>query len=129
MTNVMKTKIQRDLVLAFARVHILHHAAEGPIFGLEMMEELRRHGYVLGPGTLYPVLHALEEDGILTSKHELVNGKRRRYYRSTRAGIALLNELRAMTLELVDEVTPSSSKHRLAGETIHRQDSQKPKAR
>ena len=34
-----------------------------------------------------------------------------------------------LILELVDEVTPSSSKHRLAGETIHRQDSPKPKAR
>jgi hypothetical protein len=27
------------------RLHILHHAVEGPIFGLEMAEELARHGY------------------------------------------------------------------------------------
>ena len=32
------------------RVHILHHASEAPAFGLEMIEELRRHGYSKGGG-------------------------------------------------------------------------------
>src|SRR5579875_2736613 len=38
------------------RLHVLYHAARGPIFGLEMIRELRRHGYELSPGTLYPLL-------------------------------------------------------------------------
>ena len=54
------TRMVRDVFLAFARVHILHHAAEEPIFGVGMMKELARHGYRLGPGTLYPLLHRLE---------------------------------------------------------------------
>ena len=28
----------------------------GPVFGLEMIEELHRHGYSIGAGTLYPIL-------------------------------------------------------------------------
>jgi len=35
-------------------------ADEEPIYGLAMIEELRRHGYEPSPGTLYPILHSLE---------------------------------------------------------------------
>ena len=97
--------ILRDVVLAFVRVHVLHHAAEGPIFGLEMMEELRQHGYRIGPGTLYPLLHGLEESGILKSTHALVDGKARRYYRTTRAGDRLLMELRKKIADLFRETS------------------------
>jgi len=97
-------QLLRDVYLAFIRIHILHHAAEGRIFGVEMMEELERHGYVIGPGTLYPLLHSLEDSGVLSSTQELVEGKGRRYYRTTRAGDALLRKLRVKLDELVAEV-------------------------
>jgi len=90
------------------RVHILHHAAQGPIFGLEMIEELRHHGYSIGPGTLYPMLHALETSGVLSSSQVLVEGKNRRYYRSTKIGEALLADLRLKVREFVDEVLEES---------------------
>ena len=47
----------RDLYSGLMRLHILHHAVEGPVFGLGMAEELARHGYRISPGTLYPLLH------------------------------------------------------------------------
>ena len=97
-------KILRDVHLAFARVHVLHHAAEEQIFGLAMMEELKRHGYDISPGTMYPLLHALETAGTLVSSDKVVNGKIRKYYRTTKAGDALLRELRAKIHELVEEV-------------------------
>lgn len=100
----MHNTITRDLFLAFVRVHILHHAAEGPIFGLEMMEELRRHGYAISPGTIYPMLHGLQNAGCLRSKHEVVNGKRRKYYVATAGGRRTLAEVRKKVRELVDEV-------------------------
>jgi DNA-binding PadR family transcriptional regulator len=103
-------KILRDIILAFARVYVLHHAAEDRIFGLEMMDELRRHGYDISPGTLYPLLHALEEGGVLTSEQEFIEGKGRRYYRSTKAGNALLVSLREKIRELVDGVAPANAK-------------------
>jgi DNA-binding PadR family transcriptional regulator len=104
------TKIMRDIVLAFARVHILHHASVDRIFGLEMIEELKRHGYDISPGTLYPMLHALEEGGVLTSRQQVVHGKGRRYYRTTRTGDALLAGMRTKIRELVDEVAPRRAK-------------------
>ncbi len=56
----------RDFFLGFIKIHILHHAAQEPIYGLAMIDELRRHGYDLSPGTLYPILHSLERAGYLS---------------------------------------------------------------
>ena len=98
--------IFRDIFLAFVRVHLLHHAAEAPIYGLEMIHELARHGYDLSPGTLYPILHALEEAGLLVSEQETVQGKIRKYYRITDEGREALALLRPKVRELVNEVLP-----------------------
>jgi len=100
----MDNTITRGVFLAFVRVHVLHHAAEGPIFGLEMIEELQRHGYSIGPGTLYPILHNLEHTGYLRSKQETVSGKRRKYYVATAKGKRALVDLRKKIRELVREV-------------------------
>jgi PadR family transcriptional regulator, regulatory protein PadR len=90
----------RDVFLAFARVHVLHHASEERIFGVGMMKELARHGYRLGPGTLYPLLHRMAEDGLLVSEVEVIAGKARRYYVITRKGRAALDRLRPKLREL-----------------------------
>ena len=60
----------KDLLTGFIRLHILHHAAEHEIYGQWMIDELARHGYRLSPGTLYPMLHAMERKGYLTSRVE-----------------------------------------------------------
>jgi DNA-binding PadR family transcriptional regulator len=96
----------RDVFLAFARMHILHHAGEERIFGVGMMKELSRHGYRLGPGTLYPLLHRLEEDGLLASETGVVNGKARKYYVITRKGKRALDRIRPKLGELVRETLP-----------------------
>lgn len=88
----------------FVRMHVLYHAVKEPIFGVEMMEELARHGYDVGPGTLYPMLHQLEEVGYLTSHAEVVAGKTRKYYRATPEGAAALEATKAKLRELVKEV-------------------------
>jgi len=100
----MDNTIVRDLFLAFVRVHLLHHAAKEAIFGLEMIEELRRHGYGLSPGTLYPILHGLEKAGFLNSQGKVVNGKMRKYYRATAKGRRMLAEVKRKISELVGEV-------------------------
>jgi PadR family transcriptional regulator, regulatory protein PadR len=103
----MSNNIVRDLFRAFVRIHILHHATEGRIFGLEMMDELRRHGYSIGPGTLYPILHGLEQSRCLRAEHEVVNGKRRKYYVATASGRRALAQARRKMRELVGEVGTS----------------------
>jgi DNA-binding PadR family transcriptional regulator len=95
--------IIRDVFLAFVRVHLLHHASEGPIYGVQMMEELGRHGYALSPGTLYPIFHSLEEGGLLESQNAVVDGKVRKYYRITRAGRKALADIKPKVRELVSE--------------------------
>src|ERR1700693_4685062 len=80
----------RQLYSGLIRLHILHHAAKEGIFGLGMIEELARHGYKLSPGTLYPLLHGLEENGLLRSYSQGLAGKIRRVYRTTTAGERVL---------------------------------------
>lgn len=88
----------------FVRLHILHHAAIEPIYGVEMIEELGRHGYKLSPGTLYPILHNLANAGYLTVHEEVVGGKRRKNYRATSKGKKLLQDARGKLRELFKEV-------------------------
>jgi PadR family transcriptional regulator, regulatory protein PadR len=88
----------------FVRMHVLYHAVKEPIFGVEMMEELGRHGYDVGAGTLYPMLHQLEEAGYLSVHTEVVAGKQRKYYRATPEGKAALEEAKTKLRELVSEV-------------------------
>jgi DNA-binding PadR family transcriptional regulator len=52
---------QTPLRAGLVPLHILYHAVKEEIYGQAMIGELRRHGYKLGPGTLYPMLHRLEE--------------------------------------------------------------------
>src|ERR1022692_4378146 len=73
----------RDLYSGLIRLHILHHSVEGPIFGLEMAEELARHGYRISAGTLYPLLHGLEKKGYLRSTAERDGKSFRKIYRAT----------------------------------------------
>ena len=68
----------RDFLRGAVQLHILHHAAEGEIYGAWMSAELAEHGYRISPGTLYPTLHRLEEEGLLRSHDEVVEGRRRR---------------------------------------------------
>lgn len=102
--SITMADIFRDIFLAFIRVHLLHHAEEGPIYGLEMLRELARHGYDLSPGTLYPVLHGLEKAGYLVSEQQTVQGKIRKYYNITESRRAALALLRPKIHELVNEV-------------------------
>lgn len=96
--------VLRDVYLAFMRLHLLYHAAEEPFYGMAMMEELRRHGYRISAGTFYPLVHRMEEQGLLEREERVVDGKVRKYYTATGAGQAALDEVRPKLIELVDEV-------------------------
>ena len=86
------------------RLHVLYHACRGAIFGLEMIEELSRHGYHIGPGTLYPILHELEARRWLKSEKQLVGGRGRRVYRATSSGKKALVAAKVKVLELFGEL-------------------------
>src|SRR5919109_5387413 len=85
-TVEMDSKMFRDLMLGFVRVHVLHHASEGEIYGSGISTELEEHGYRLSWGTLYPLLHNLTDEGFLSREDRVVNGKVRKYYTITPLG-------------------------------------------
>ena len=68
---------QREIFTGLIRIHVLVHAEHESLFGLAMMEELNLHGYRIGPGTLYPLLHGMERDGLLKSELKNIAGRRR----------------------------------------------------
>lgn len=78
--------IDSDLFSGMVRLHVLHHAGEGPVFGLAIIEELARHGYQISAGTMYPILHGLERRGYLVSHSERREGRQRRIYKITPLG-------------------------------------------
>lgn len=94
----------QDFFIGFVKMHIIHHAAREPIYGLAMMAELKRHGYDISPGTLYPILHQMATAGYLVREDRVVNGKIRKYYRATEQGQQVLTEARLKIAELVSEV-------------------------
>ena len=95
---------QRELFFGLIRIHVLLHASHQPIFGLAMMEELAHHGYRIGPGTLYPLLHGLEAGGLLKSSAKNVGGRRRRVYKITARGKKALAKAREKVDELHEEL-------------------------
>jgi len=96
-----------DLLAGFVRVHILHHAVEGEVYGQWLIEELARHGYRISPGTLYPMLQAMEERGYLTSREDSDGrlGRRRKVYTATLEGRRGLGLARERLRELTGEVS------------------------
>jgi len=93
----------REFLLAFWKIHILHHAEEQGVYGHWMLEELHRHGYRLSPGTLYPLLARMARRGWLRAA-EPENPRNARVYRITPDGSKVLKRLRASLQELQGEV-------------------------
>ena len=105
MTTIDNMKFH-DLLGGFVRIHILHHAAEGPVYGQWLIEELARHGYRISPGTLYPMLQGMEERGYLVSREDADGklGRRRKVYTATELGRSGLAVARERLRELTGEV-------------------------
>jgi len=97
--------INREILLSFWKVHILHHADLEPVHGQWILTELRRHGYEISPGTLYPLLNRMTRLGWLKCKSDPGAGRRaRKDYRLTPQGRKVLALLREQVQELHEEV-------------------------
>src|SRR5262249_25891621 len=107
--------LSRLFFAGFVRLHILYHAAEAPICGVEIVAELGRHGYRLSPGTVYPVLHDLEQAAYLKTRAVVVAGRMRRYYVATPSGKRALEKARIKLRELAGEVLQGAGPNRRHG--------------
>lgn len=106
-------EVSREILLSFWKVHILHHASEGPLHGQWMLKELNHHGYEISPGTLYPLLARMERLGWLKSNAARHGGKRaRKDYRLTTEGKQVLKHVCEQVEELHGEVVAERKRHR-----------------
>lgn len=88
--------INKSLLTGSTTLLILKLLDDKDMYGYQMIEELTKRSdntFSLKAGTLYPLLHSLEEQGIVISYDENVDSARiRKYYRITKKGEKMLNE-------------------------------------
>jgi len=109
----MRDPVEREFLLGFWKIHILHHAEKHAVYGQWMMEELRHHGYHVSPGTLYPILNRMAKHGWIRAT-EPSHSKAARVYRITLVGAEVLRRLRESLGELSGEVGSIRSTRRRA---------------
>lgn len=105
--------MHREILLAFWKVHILHHASMHPIYGQWMLTELRRHDFDLSPGTVYPLLERMARNGWLRANASSEPRRRtaRREYVLTGKGLRELAALRKSVADLHREISQRSRSH------------------
>ncbi len=83
-------KIEKSLLSGSTPLLVLSLLKDGDKYGYEMIEELAKRSddtFVLKEGTLYPLLHTLEKEGLVRSYNKISpSGRERKYYCLTPAG-------------------------------------------
>ena len=89
-------KFDKGLMAGSGTMLVLSLLEKGDMYGYQMIDELRRRSedaFRLKAGTLYPLLHSLEEKGFVTAYEQTAeSGKTRRYYHLTKQGRSALQE-------------------------------------
>ena len=104
-------KVDKSLMTGSTTMLILKLLQSSDMYGYQMIEELERRSqnvFTLKSGTLYPILHTLEQQGTVESYDQLSdNAKTRKYYRITKSGKELFQEKQSEWLRytsIVNEV-------------------------
>ncbi len=87
--------IDKSLISGSTAMMVLKLLSEKDMYGYEMIEVLRERSqnvFELKAGTLYPLLHGLEEKGMLTAYEKEAGNKIRKYYSITKRGRKMLEE-------------------------------------
>lgn len=96
--------VKRELIRGAGPVAVLQLLKRREMYGYELAESLSQRSdgvLALGQSTLYPLLYGLESKGMVESRWvELPSGRKRRYYRITDPGLAMLETQRAQWQEL-----------------------------
>ena len=100
--------VDKTLVSGSMSMLILKLLSEKDMYGYEMIDTLRKRSenvFELKAGTLYPLLHSLEDKNYLTSYEQEASGKVRKYYRITKEGNRFLEKKQAEWSEYAKAVT------------------------
>lgn len=99
-------QIQRELIRGAGPLAVLQLLRRRDMYGYELAEALSRRTdgvLAMGQSTLYPLLYNLESKRLVESRWEAApSGRKRRYYRLTERGLAVLEARRAQWQELFE---------------------------
>ncbi|MGG7177138.1 PadR family transcriptional regulator [Clostridium paraputrificum] len=90
--------ISKDLIAASSKPLILSFLAKKESYGYEIIKNIKsisNNEIVWKEGTLYPVLKKLTENNLIESEWKTIEGRKRKYYRITDAGLKALKEEKA----------------------------------
>ncbi|MGH2449012.1 MAG: PadR family transcriptional regulator [Chloroflexota bacterium] len=90
------TQYSKELLKGAADTLVLSRFGDGEKYGYQVVKELEQRSegfFALKEGTLYPILHRLEKQGLLHARWETMpNGSERRYYGLTGKGRRALSD-------------------------------------
>ena len=87
--------VEKSIISGSMTMLLLSLLSEKDMYGYEMIDTLRQKSqnvFELKAGTLYPLLHGMEEKGLLSVYEKSVSGKTRKYYRITKEGRQVLRK-------------------------------------
>ena len=102
-----RRKTNPDFLTGVPELVVLRLISQRPMHGYAVVQAIKLHsGGTLnfGEGSIYPVLHRLESDGILKTKHESVGRRQRVIYSITPKGRKRLSESRSLWEQVVGSV-------------------------
>ena len=88
-------KMNKELLKGSSPILVLSLLKQGDMYGYQMISKLKNQSgcvFEMKEGTLYPILHSLEQDGAVTSYWQEAGGRKRRYYHLSPKGKQLLEE-------------------------------------
>ena len=88
-------KVNKELLKGNAVTLVLKTLQRRDMYGYQLAQEIKKSSsgaFELTEGTLYPILHALETDAAVECYWEEEGGRKRKYYRLTKAGKGLLKQ-------------------------------------
>ncbi|WP_159888210.1 PadR family transcriptional regulator [Paenibacillus puerhi] len=91
-------KINKELLKGTTATMILTLLTKQTMYGYELVKELEARSdgaFSLKEGTLYPLLHAMEAEGLVEASWFEADGRKRKYYHITNAGRSRLEDKKA----------------------------------
>ena len=93
--------VDREFLRGFTKLYALWRGSKKDAYGMAILKEMRKVGFELSPGTLYPTLAKLEREGDITWRRQVVAGRVRKTYRLTAKGRKELEEVKERLRVLV----------------------------
>lgn len=93
--------VDREFLRGFTKLYALWRGSKKDAYGMAILKEMRKVGFELSPGTLYPTLAKLEREGDIMWRRQVVAGRVRKTYRLTAKGKKELEEVKERLRVLV----------------------------